>query len=87
MRAEELLHYPREIVADAIRRVRTATEGLAGRAELDRLLGFFGGTTDQDSLRRDSESPNDVLANAADEAHLRISDPFRLPSNWSSLCL
>jgi HEAT repeat protein len=87
VRAKELLRYPREIVADAIRRVRTATEGLAGRAELDRLLGFFGGTTDRDSLRRDSESPNDVLANAADEAHLRITDPLRLPSNWSSLYL
>jgi HEAT repeat protein len=86
-RAEKLLHFPREVVADAIRRLRTATEGLAGRAELDRLLGFFGGETDQDSLRRDSESPNDVLANAADEAHLRITDPLRLPSNWSSLCL
>ena len=87
IKAKELLNYPREIVADAIRRVRIATEGLAGRAELDRLLGFFGGTTDQDLLRQDSDSPNDVLADAADEAYLRITDPLRLPSNWSSLYL
>ena len=38
-----------------------------------------------ESLRLDATSIDDTLANAADEAILRLEDPLRLPDRWSSL--
>ena len=49
------------------------------------LLGFFGGPADFESLRLDATSSDHILANAADEALLRLEDPLHLPDNWSSL--
>jgi hypothetical protein len=83
--AEHLLRYPRHEVADAIRRALGESPSPATRAELNRLLGFFGGPADFEFLRLDATSSDHILANAADEALLRLEDPLRLPDNWSSL--
>jgi hypothetical protein len=83
--AEHLLRYPRHEVADAVRRALGESPSPAMRAELNRLLGFFGGPPDFASLRLDAKSSDHILANAADEGLLRLEDPLRLPDNWSSL--
>jgi hypothetical protein len=83
--AENLLRFPRHEVAQAVRRELEKSPTPTKRAELDRLLGFFGEADDLESLRLDSESADDTLANAADEALLRLQDPLRMPDNWSSL--
>jgi hypothetical protein len=85
--AENLLRYPRSEVVEAVRRELARSPMPARRPELDRLLGFFGGPNDLESLRIDTESPDDILANEADEALLRLEDPLRLPDTWSSLRL
>lgn len=83
--AENLLRFPSHEVACQIRRELSKSPDSAKRAELNRLLGFFGGADDLSMLRLDAESTDDTLANAADEALLRLEDPLRLPDNWSSL--
>lgn len=83
--AEKLLRFPHHDVRAAVRQELDKSPLLSIHVELDRLLGFFGGPTDFDSLRVDSKSHDDALANAADEALLRLEDPLRLPDNWSSL--
>lgn len=85
--AENLLRFRRSEVAEAVRRELGRAPMPTRRAELERLLGFFGGSNDLEMLRIDTESPDDNLANAADEALLRLEDPLRLPDNWSSLRL
>ena len=83
--AGRLQRFQREEVAEAIRSLLNRALTPVIRAELVRLLGFFGTTNDAESLRRDVQGPNDVLANAADEALLRLTDPLRLLGNWSNL--
>jgi hypothetical protein len=83
--AENLLHFRREDVADAIRRALGETSAPSPRAELIRLLGFFGAPSDAELIKPVVESVDPVLANAADEAVLRLADPLRIPDNWSSL--
>lgn len=83
--AERLLHYRREDVAAVIRRTHRGSISEWQRAELDRLLGFFGSDEDVEWLREEVRSLNDAVASAADEAFLRLKDPLRLPDKWSGL--
>jgi HEAT repeat protein len=83
--AGELLRFKREEVADVVRKALCETPASTTRAELIRLLGFFGAPSDVELITREVESADSVLANAADEAVLRVTDPLRLPDNWSGL--
>ena len=84
-RARELRNFERGAVGEAIRSRLTQATTTADRVELDRLLGFFGSTADIETLKRDAAADHEELANSAYEALMRLTDPLRLPDNWSSL--
>jgi hypothetical protein len=84
-RSRELRHFEQEEVGEAIRTRLAAPVSIAHRVELYRLLGFFGSPKDVERLKRDAASSQKELANSAYEAMIRLTDPLRLPDNWSSL--
>jgi PBS lyase HEAT-like repeat-containing protein len=84
-RSRELRIFQREAVGDAVRARLADTTAIAERVELNRLLGFFGSAEDVERFKEDIASPDEELANAAYEALMRLTDPLRLPDNWSSL--
>jgi hypothetical protein len=55
------------------------------RAEVIRLLGFFGDEGDGEAVRQFVDSSDTELAEAAHEALCRLTDPLLIPPNWSRL--
>jgi hypothetical protein len=84
-RAQELRNFEREAVGEAVRTRLTQAATIGDRVELNRLLGFFGSPEDAERLKEDIVSADEELANSAYEALMRLTDPLRLPDNWSSL--
>jgi HEAT repeat protein len=84
-RARELRNFQRETVGETVRARLTEAATIADRVELNRLLGFFGSPEDVERLKEDAASIDEELANSAYEALMRLTDPLRLPDNWSSL--
>jgi hypothetical protein len=49
------------------------------------LLGLFGETHDAELVSQFQDHPDDMVANVACEAMLRLSDPMLVPDRWREL--
>jgi hypothetical protein len=83
--ARELARFPQEQVSSHLGLALSRASGDEERATIVRLLGFVGSKEDAEQILGFVDSGDDNLANAAYEAHCRLTDPLLVPPNWSSL--
>jgi NACHT domain len=79
----ELVRFQRPEVAKALREALLRTEEASQQARIIHLMGFYGSVDDSSLIRTFVDCSDDRLANEAQEAHWRLSDPLLILPNWS----
>jgi len=79
----ELVRFQRPEVAKALRAALLRTEEASQQARIIHLMGFYGSVDDSSLIRTFVDRSDDRLANEAQEALWRLSDPLLILPNWS----
>lgn len=83
--AEDLRHCPSQEVAAEIRRRLSAAATNSWTVRMLSLLGKFGDPSDAEIVRPFLDHADDLVANIACEALLRLTDPVLVPRGWREL--
>ena len=83
--SSDLRHFPSPAVADELRHRLSTADSNSRRVRLLSLLGRFGNATDADLIRPFLDHPDDMVANVACEALLRLTDPLLVPEGWREI--
>jgi HEAT repeat protein len=82
---DNLSHFPSERVAKALRSRLASAQEHSWTARLLSLLGQFGDSSDEGSIRPFLDHTDDRVANVACESLLRLTDPVLVPHQWREL--
>jgi len=83
--ADLLRPFPTKAVAEQIRLRLTTATTTSETLRMLALLGRFGETVDAELASRFQDHHDDLVANVAYEAMLRLSDPMLVPDRWREI--
>jgi HEAT repeat protein len=82
MMDRDLRHFNAGAVAAELRNRLSIANEKSVMVALIALLGRFGDSSDEELLRKFLNNDDDLIANVACEAHLRLTDPILVPEGW-----
>jgi hypothetical protein len=83
--ADQLRLFPTAAVAEQLRLRLTMATTTSETLRMLALLCRFGETVDAELVSRFRDHPDDLVANVACEAMLRLSDPMLVPDRWREM--
>jgi hypothetical protein len=83
--ADFLRPFPATVVAERLRLRLAAATTPSETVRMLALLGRFGETIDAELASRFQDHSDDLVANVACEAMLRLSDPMLVPEHWRAI--
>ena len=83
--ADNLRTFPTAAVAEQLRSRLTQARTTSETLRILALLGQFGEQHDAELAARFSNHTDDLVANVACEAMLRLSDPMLVPGRWRQI--